>query len=129
MAAALGSPHEVSGAAYLPAGTVLPTGPPLRSAAVALRVEGPASSVAFRRDSLIREHGAAGTADALADAEFDRVVADHRRSRAAFRSAGPRGVAHLGSPRRAVPNWARRSRALLMRCGFSIGAAASSGRR
>ena len=79
MAAALGSPHEVSGAAYLPAGAVLPTGPPLRSAAVALRVEGPAPSVAFRRDSLIREHSAAGTTDALADAEsiaLWRIIGD-----------------------------------------------------
>jgi glycolate oxidase FAD binding subunit len=69
MAAALGSPHEVSGAAYLPAGTTLPNGPPLHSTAVALRVEGPAPSVAFRRDSLIREHKAAGATDTLADPE------------------------------------------------------------
>jgi glycolate oxidase FAD binding subunit len=69
MAAALGSPHEVSGAAYLPAGTVLPSAPALRAATVALRVEGPAPSVAFRRDSLIREHKTAGATDTLADPE------------------------------------------------------------
>jgi glycolate oxidase FAD binding subunit len=69
MAAALGSPHEVSGAAYLPSGTAMPLALPLRPGLVALRVEGPAPSVAFRRDSLIREHGAAGTAQILADSE------------------------------------------------------------
>jgi glycolate oxidase FAD binding subunit len=60
MAAALGSPHDVSGAAYLPG---------VGTATVALRVEGPAPSVAFRRDSLVREHRSAGTTDTLADAD------------------------------------------------------------
>jgi glycolate dehydrogenase FAD-binding subunit len=69
MAAALGSPHEVSGAAYLPNGTTIPTAPPLHDATVALRVEGPAPSVAFRRDSLIREHGGGGATDILAAPE------------------------------------------------------------
>jgi glycolate oxidase FAD binding subunit len=69
MAAALGSPHEVSGAAYVPPGTALPLDLILRPGVVALRVEGPAPSVAFRRDSLIREHGAAGPAETLADAQ------------------------------------------------------------
>jgi glycolate dehydrogenase FAD-binding subunit len=69
MAAALGSPHEVSGAAYLPGGTVLPLGLPTRRGTVALRVEGPAPSVAFRRDSLIGEHGTAAAAQILADSE------------------------------------------------------------
>ncbi len=68
MAAALGSPHEVSGAAYLPPGTAMPLALPTRPGVVALRVEGPAPSVAFRRDSLAREHGAAGTPEILADA-------------------------------------------------------------
>src|SRR5437879_4854505 len=62
MAAALGSPHEVSGAAYLPPETVMPLALPLRPSTVALRIEGPAPSVAFRRDALLREHGAAGEA-------------------------------------------------------------------
>jgi glycolate oxidase FAD binding subunit len=69
MAAALGSPHEVSGAAYLPAEILQPLGLTMRRGVVALRVEGPAPSVAFRRDSLLREHGAAGTPETLADAE------------------------------------------------------------
>lgn len=69
MNAALGSPHEVSGAAYLPPGTTMPLGLPVRPGVVALRIEGPAPSVAFRRDSLILEHGAAevlGTSETIA---------------------------------------------------------------
>src|SRR5712691_4642677 len=69
MAAALGSPHEVSGAAYLPAGTAMPLALPSGPRMVALRVEGPAPSVAFRRDSLVREHGAAGSAQTLGNSE------------------------------------------------------------
>src|SRR6266478_5642713 len=41
MAAALGSPHEVSGAAYLPSGTAMPLALPSGPGMVALRVEGP----------------------------------------------------------------------------------------
>jgi glycolate oxidase FAD binding subunit len=69
MAVALGSPHEVSGAAYLPPRTAMPLALPLRPGVVALRVEGPAPSVAFRRDSLIHEHRTAGAGEILADAE------------------------------------------------------------
>ena len=61
MAAVLGSPHEVSGAAYIPAGLALPIG-------VAVRVEGPAPSVVHRRDALIREFGDAGAVEVLDDA-------------------------------------------------------------
>jgi glycolate oxidase FAD binding subunit len=69
MMAALGSPHEVSGAAYLPPGTAMPLALPLRPGTVALRVEGPPPSVAFRREALSSEHGAAGEAQVLADSE------------------------------------------------------------
>ena len=64
MSAALGSPHEVSGAAYLPAGfgAVLP-------GTVALRVEGPAPSAAFRGEALAQEHKATAQADFLTDAD------------------------------------------------------------
>src|SRR3954451_23213627 len=64
MGMALGSPHEVSGAAYQPAGTA-----GLREGRVALRVEGPAPSVMVRRDSLLAEHRDAGAAELLGDAE------------------------------------------------------------
>src|SRR5436305_2539773 len=69
MSAALGSPHEVSGAAYLPPGPAMPLALPVRPGTVALRVEGPAPSVAFRRDSLLREYKDSGTSSALADSE------------------------------------------------------------
>jgi glycolate oxidase FAD binding subunit len=70
MTAALGSPHEVSGAAYLPTGVTMPL--PLSTAdqgTVALRLEGPAQSVEFRRDSLIREHRTAGATEVLSGSE------------------------------------------------------------
>ncbi|MBV8089560.1 MAG: FAD-binding protein [Alphaproteobacteria bacterium] len=52
---ALASPHEVSGAAYLPTGITLPTPfSGLRNVA-ALRLEGPAPSVAFRRERLLAD--------------------------------------------------------------------------
>src|SRR5882672_11411797 len=60
MATALGSPHEVSGAAYLPPGMAMPMTAPMHAGVVALRVEGPAPSVVFRRDALIGEHTDAG---------------------------------------------------------------------
>src|SRR5438874_3415146 len=68
MSAALGSPHEVSGAAYLPSGTTMPLALPVGPGTIALRVEGPAPSVAFRRDSLLREHQDSASS-ALADSE------------------------------------------------------------
>jgi glycolate oxidase FAD binding subunit len=64
MAAALGSPHEVSGAAYLPPRTA-----ELQAGRVALRLEGPAPSVAVRRDALLAEHRRAGTAELLSEPE------------------------------------------------------------
>jgi glycolate oxidase FAD binding subunit len=60
MAAALGSPHEVSGAAYLPAGYA-PWVPP---GGVVLRVEGPEPSVASRSRSL-QDELAAGACQIL----------------------------------------------------------------
>lgn len=79
MSAALGSPHEVSGAAYLPRQGG-------RHAAVALRVEGPAPSVAARRDSLLADHRGAGAAEILAESD----------SIAWWRAIGE--VAPLGAP-------------------------------
>jgi glycolate oxidase FAD binding subunit len=68
MTAALGSPHEVSGAAYLPVGT-MPCAPLNGDGTVALRLEGPAQSVEFRRDSLIREHATDGACEILSGSE------------------------------------------------------------
>jgi glycolate oxidase FAD binding subunit len=75
MSAALGSPHEVSAAAYLPANSQFAV--PAKS--VALRLEGPPPSVAFRREKLMTELAKRGDAAVLeADASFDlwRAVGD-----------------------------------------------------
>jgi glycolate oxidase FAD binding subunit len=69
MTAALGSPHDISGAAYLPAGTAIPPGLPDNEGTVVLRLEGPAQSVEFRRDSLIREHSKVGVSEILSTSE------------------------------------------------------------
>ena len=69
MTAALGSPHEVSGAAYLPAEAAMPFAPPSGGGTVALRLEGPAQSVEFRRDSLISEYVAGGACEILSGCE------------------------------------------------------------
>ncbi|HTW52216.1 MAG TPA: FAD-binding protein [Stellaceae bacterium] len=71
MAAALGSPHEVSGAAYLPPAASSPSTAPLPAATgvVALRVEGPEPSVAYRRAALLGELAAGGETAALGDAD------------------------------------------------------------
>ena len=69
LSAALGSPHEVSGAAYLPPGT--PRSSPLPSAigVVALRIEGPVPSVAYRRDALLGELAEGGETTALGEVD------------------------------------------------------------
>jgi glycolate oxidase FAD binding subunit len=69
MAAALGSPHEVSGAAYLPEGAAMPFTLPGRGGTVGLRLEGPAPSVEFRCDSLAREHATSGAAEIVTGSE------------------------------------------------------------
>ena len=68
MGAALGSPHEVSGAAYLPAGVAMPFSL-TDGGTVGLRLEGPAPSVEFRCDSLTREHGTSGAAEIVTGSE------------------------------------------------------------
>jgi glycolate oxidase FAD binding subunit len=68
MSAALGSPHEVSGAAYLPPGTPRRSSLPA-SGTVALRLEGPAPSVAYRREAMLRELAAWGETAQLGDTE------------------------------------------------------------
>ena len=79
MSAALGSPHEVSATAYLPEGTARLLGVPMQGGVVVLRVEGPPPSIAFRRDSLLREHAAGGATEVFADpdsATLWRAVGD-----------------------------------------------------
>jgi glycolate oxidase FAD binding subunit len=67
MNAALGSPHEISGAAYLPEAAARLVDVPLRGGVIALRVEGPPPSVLARRDGLAREHAAGGATETLAE--------------------------------------------------------------
>jgi glycolate oxidase FAD binding subunit len=75
MRRALASPHEISAAAYMPAGA------PIMAAAgmVALRLEGPEASVAYRRERLLDEFAGkceATVLDDTASANFWRVVGD-----------------------------------------------------
>jgi glycolate oxidase FAD binding subunit len=77
---ALASPHEVSGAAYLPASLAAASIPPrgLHSIA-ALRLEGPPLSVAFRREQLLAELASdceAAVLEAESSAEFWRAIRD-----------------------------------------------------
>jgi glycolate oxidase FAD binding subunit len=73
MTAALGAPHEVSGAAYLPPGMAVAG---IAGGMVALRVEGHAPSVRFRRDALAREHDAGGALDDAASLALWRAIGD-----------------------------------------------------
>ena len=77
---ALASPHEVSGAAYIPApATAGLTSLSGSTAVAALRLEGPHPSVIFRRDRLLAELGSdceAGSLDDEASATFWRAVRD-----------------------------------------------------
>jgi glycolate oxidase FAD binding subunit len=77
---ALGSPHEVSGAAYIPApataGLSSLSGP---NAVAALRLEGPRPSVMFRRERLLAEFGSdceASSLDEQPSVAFWRAVRD-----------------------------------------------------
>ena len=64
-AAALASPYEVSAAAYLPAELTAGSGLASLPAIAALRLEGPAPSVAFRRQRLLAELAGGGESGAL----------------------------------------------------------------
>jgi glycolate oxidase FAD binding subunit len=78
MNAALALPHEVSGAAYLP-GTAASPAPAGMADIAAFRLEGPAPSVAFRREQLLIELAAGRDAAVLengASADFWRAVGD-----------------------------------------------------
>src|SRR5262249_37856391 len=69
MSAALSAPHEVSGAAYLPPGTPRPAPLPAATGVVALRVEGPEPSVAYRCAALLGELAAGGETTTLGEAD------------------------------------------------------------
>jgi glycolate oxidase FAD binding subunit len=77
---ALASPHEVSGAVYMPApATAGLTSLSGSTAVAALRLEGPRPSVIFRRERLLAELGSdceAGSLDHEASTEFWRAVRD-----------------------------------------------------
>jgi glycolate oxidase FAD binding subunit len=77
---ALASPHEISGAAYLPATLAAKlTGSPGATEVAALRLEGPAPSVAFRRERLLSELAADREAAVLEEAaskEFWQAIRD-----------------------------------------------------
>jgi glycolate oxidase FAD binding subunit len=77
---ALASPHEISGAAYLPASLFAPgTSHPGSPGIAALRLEGPPLSVAFRRERLLAELGSdceAAVLEAEPSAEFWRSIRD-----------------------------------------------------
>jgi glycolate oxidase FAD binding subunit len=80
MSRALASPHEVSGAAYLPVGaTAALTSLADLPGIVALRLEGPSPSVAFRRERLLAELAADCDATVLEDeasTTFWRAIRD-----------------------------------------------------
>lgn len=103
---ALASPHEVSGAAYLPAGVSVASAPLSGPRGVAaLRLEGPSPSVAFRRGQLLAEVGS-GCESTVLDLEvsdaFWRFIRDaapllEPRDRAVWRiSLAPKRGAELG---------------------------------
>jgi len=77
---ALVSPHEVSGAVYLPASSTAALSPFTGvSGVVALRLEGPSPSVSFRRDRLLAELGSSCESTLLdneASAAFWRSIRD-----------------------------------------------------
>lgn len=77
---ALASPHEVSGAAYIPAPSTASSMSLSRSNAVAaLRLEGPSPSVTFRRERLLAELGSdceASSLDHEASIPFWRAIRD-----------------------------------------------------
>ncbi len=77
LSAAMCSPHEVSGAAHLPRAAAARSSVARFGAAVtALRLEGPAPSVAHRAEALRRELGDADALDAAATARLWREVGD-----------------------------------------------------
>jgi glycolate oxidase FAD binding subunit len=76
---ALTSPHEVSGAAYLPSSTTAMTLLGRVAGIAALRIEGPAASVTYRRERLLAElalNGEVSTLDDDATPLFWRAIGE-----------------------------------------------------
>ena len=101
MSMALGSPHEVSGAAYLPSGTA-----GLRDGRVALRRRG-AGAVGYGAPStaLLAEHRGAGMAEVLGDDESATLWRAIGEVAPFLRARRGRGVAHLGRAVARRRNW------------------------
>jgi glycolate oxidase FAD binding subunit len=74
LARALNTPHEVSAAAHLPAAAARRSWLAADGARTALRIEGPAPSVAFRRDALAALFAGAESLDAAASAHLWREI-------------------------------------------------------
>ncbi len=74
LARALNTPHEVSAAAHLPAPAARRTTLAATGALTALRIEGPAPSVAYRRDALATLFPGATSLDAAATAALWRDI-------------------------------------------------------
>ena len=127
MQRALASPHEVSGAAYLP-GATAPPAPAGMADIAAFRLEGPAPSVGFRRERLLLELAAereTAVLDDMASAEFWRAVGDA----ASFAGLAGRAVWRISvAPSRGAGLGETIGRASMPH-GISIGAAGCCGRR
>ncbi|HVJ52593.1 MAG TPA: glycolate oxidase subunit GlcE [Aliidongia sp.] len=76
MSRALGGPHDVAAAAWLPATLLGAAGLAGFGSATALRLEGPAPSVAFRADALATLFGAAERIESEASATLWRAIRD-----------------------------------------------------
>ena len=93
MSRALSSPHDVSGAAYLPANS------PMTAAAetVALRLEGPEPSVAFRRERLLAEFGGRMRVHRAGSRRLGQFLARDPRCRTLRGADGSNRLAGIGS--------------------------------
>ena len=76
----------------------MPGAPPEGDGIIALRLEGPAQSVEFRRDSLIREHVTDGVCETLSGSEAIAFWRDWRGGPVVGASR-PSGLAYLGGTR------------------------------
>jgi glycolate oxidase FAD binding subunit len=119
---ALASPHEISGAAYIPVATATLTSLAGMSGIAALRLEGPAPSVDFRRARLLSELASGGEATTIGTDASNRLWRE-------IRDLAP--LAGLGERvlwRAVAASSPARSRNASMRSGISTGEAGFCGR-